>query len=55
MPRISVFYGISIWMYWNEGVHARRAARPTPADAVFSFGQGNDNIDFEQADDDVPF
>lgn len=23
MPRISFFYGISIWMYWNEGVHAR--------------------------------
>ncbi len=23
MPRISAFYGISIWMYWNEGQHAR--------------------------------
>jgi hypothetical protein len=23
VPRISFFYGISIWMYWNEGVHAR--------------------------------
>lgn len=23
MPRISAFYGISIWMYWNEGSHAR--------------------------------
>jgi hypothetical protein len=23
MPRISFFYGIGIWMYWNEGVHAR--------------------------------
>jgi len=23
VPRISVFYGIAIWMYWNEGVHAR--------------------------------
>ncbi|HST15883.1 MAG TPA: DUF4160 domain-containing protein [Gaiellaceae bacterium] len=23
MPRISFFYGIAIWMYWNEGVHAR--------------------------------
>ncbi len=23
MPRISFFYGITIWMYWNEGVHAR--------------------------------
>lgn len=23
MPRISAFYGIAIWMYWNEGVHAR--------------------------------
>lgn len=23
MPRISSFYGIAIWMYWNEGVHAR--------------------------------
>ena len=21
MPRISSFYGIGIWMYWNEGVH----------------------------------
>jgi hypothetical protein len=23
MPRISAFYGIGIWMYWNEGVHMR--------------------------------
>jgi hypothetical protein len=23
MPRISSFYGITIWMYWNEGKHAR--------------------------------
>jgi hypothetical protein len=23
VPRISFFYGITIWMYWNEGVHAR--------------------------------
>ncbi len=23
MPRISTFYGITIWMYWNEGRHAR--------------------------------
>ena len=23
MPQISSFYGITIWMYWNEGVHAR--------------------------------
>lgn len=23
MPRISYFYGITIWMYWNEGAHAR--------------------------------
>ena len=23
MPRISFFYGIAIWMYWNEGQHAR--------------------------------
>jgi Domain of unknown function (DUF4160) len=23
MPRISSFYGITIWMYWNEGRHAR--------------------------------
>jgi uncharacterized protein DUF4160 len=23
VPRISAFYGITIWMYWNEGVHAR--------------------------------
>jgi len=23
MPRISVFYGIAIFMYWNEGHHAR--------------------------------
>lgn len=22
MPRISAFYGITIWMYWNEGAHA---------------------------------
>lgn len=24
MPRISAFYGITIWMYWDEGVHPRR-------------------------------
>jgi hypothetical protein len=23
VPRISFFYGIGIWMYWNEGAHAR--------------------------------
>jgi hypothetical protein len=23
VPRISFFYGIANWMYWNEGVHAR--------------------------------
>ena len=23
MPRISAFYGITIWMYWNEGAHAQ--------------------------------
>jgi len=23
VPRISSFYGITIWMYWNEGHHAR--------------------------------
>jgi hypothetical protein len=23
VPRISFFYGIAIWMYWNEGVHGR--------------------------------
>ncbi len=23
MPRIGAFYGITIWMYWNEGAHAR--------------------------------
>jgi Domain of unknown function (DUF4160) len=23
VPRISFFYGISIYMYWNEGHHAR--------------------------------
>jgi hypothetical protein len=23
MPRISAFYGITIWMFWNEGAHAR--------------------------------
>jgi hypothetical protein len=22
MPRISYFYGIGIWMYWNEGHHS---------------------------------
>jgi hypothetical protein len=22
VPRISSFYGITIWMYWNEGAHA---------------------------------
>jgi len=23
MPRISAFYGITIYIYWNEGGHAR--------------------------------
>ena len=23
MPRVSFFYGIGIWMYFNEGVHSR--------------------------------
>jgi Protein of unknown function (DUF2442)/Domain of unknown function (DUF4160) len=23
VPRISAFYGITIWMFWNEGHHAR--------------------------------
>jgi hypothetical protein len=23
LPRISAFYGITIWMYWNEGRHSR--------------------------------
>lgn len=23
MPRISAFYGVTIWMYWDEGAHAR--------------------------------
>jgi Domain of unknown function (DUF4160) len=23
VPRISSFYGITIWMYWNEGAHSR--------------------------------
>jgi hypothetical protein len=23
VPRISVFYGIAIYMYWDEGIHAR--------------------------------
>jgi hypothetical protein len=23
VPRISAFYGITVWMYWNEGRHAR--------------------------------
>jgi hypothetical protein len=23
MPRISAYYGITIWMYWDEGAHAR--------------------------------
>jgi hypothetical protein len=23
VPRISSFYGITIWMYWNEGHHER--------------------------------
>jgi hypothetical protein len=23
LPRISAFYGITIWMYWSEGQHAR--------------------------------
>jgi hypothetical protein len=23
MPRISYFYGIAIWMYWDEGRHRR--------------------------------
>ena len=23
MPRIRAFYGVTIWMYWDEGAHAR--------------------------------
>lgn len=23
MPRVSSYYGITVWMYWNEGHHAR--------------------------------
>jgi len=23
MPRVSYFYGIAIWMYWNEGHHGQ--------------------------------
>jgi uncharacterized protein DUF4160 len=38
LPRISAFYGITIWMYWNEGshsrphVHARYAGRSASID-----------------------
>ncbi len=27
MPRISFFYGIAIWMYWDEGAHASALPR----------------------------
>jgi hypothetical protein len=36
VPRISFFYGIAIWMYWNEGVHARPHFHARYADQVAS-------------------
>lgn len=36
MPRISFFYGIAIWMYWNEGVHARPHCHARYADHAAS-------------------
>lgn len=36
MPRISFFYGIGIWMYWNEGAHARPHFHARYADHVAS-------------------
>ena len=38
MPRISYFYGIAIWMYWNEGVHARPHFHARYAGEVASIG-----------------
>ena len=40
MPRISYFYGIAIWMYFNEGVHAEPHfhARYAGYEASLSFG-----------------
>jgi len=38
VPRISYFYGIAIWMYWNEGVHARPHFHARYAGEVASIG-----------------
>jgi hypothetical protein len=40
MPRISVFYGIAIYMYWNEGHHARPHFHAR-------YGGGAASIDFD--------
>jgi len=47
VPRISAFYGITIWMYWNEGVHARphfHARYAGQAASVDFSGSGNDRL-----------
>ena len=38
MPRISYFYGIAIWMYWNGGTHARPHFHARYAGHVASVG-----------------
>jgi len=37
VPRISAFYGITVWMYWNEGQHARPHFHARYAGAAASF------------------
>jgi Domain of unknown function (DUF4160) len=44
VPRISFFYGISIWMYWNEGAHARPHFHARYAEYVASIDFGGDVI-----------
>ena len=44
MPRISFFYGIAIWMYWNEGVHARPHFHARYAGQAASIGLDGDLV-----------
>ena len=44
MPRISLFYGIAIWMYWNEGPHARPHFHALYADQAASVDLDGDLI-----------
>jgi hypothetical protein len=44
VPRISFFYGIAIWMYWNEGAHVRPHFHARYADQAASIDLEGDLI-----------